>query len=249
MDKLLSNMKLSTTEVKRESKSFEALQQGALVALLSSIGFSFEFKRPERIAAKTSQYITINEVYFNNKPLQFGKTIEGYCQKQFLSEYHSGMSVNELKTIKRRKDLNRSALSLKWLIQYVEQFGHSVKRRSIKSAKKTLQMEKVHEVYYDNTLLYTKESIIEIGRQIHCYIISQFDKKEKGLFFPAYNGYCIDILQQNIYNSSTTDQDNSGNATASIDLKTDEFIVDNDDTLEFLHTPTDHNASFVYNYY
>ena len=112
------------TQLKRESKSFEAIQQGTVLALLNTFGFGFEFKRPERIAEKTLQFLIIVEVFYNGKPLEFGRKIDIYCDEQFQAEIDEKMSINQIKSLKRRRDLNRAALSFNWLIEYVQQFGY-----------------------------------------------------------------------------------------------------------------------------
>ncbi|EDR25269.1 hypothetical protein EDI_034420 [Entamoeba dispar SAW760] len=184
-------------EVKRESKSFEGVQQGVLLALLNSIGFSFEFRRPERFAIKTIQYLVINDVYFNEKKLEFGSVIDEYCDKQYASEIKKDMSSNQIKTIKRRRDLNRAALTFNWLVEYAEQNGYTIHKRSTKSSKKTLQMEKINEISLNGQTIITQTQMNHIGKQMNQYVVSQFVKEEKSSTLPAFHPFSISLLQIN----------------------------------------------------
>ncbi|EAL44309.1 hypothetical protein EHI8A_040820 [Entamoeba histolytica HM-1:IMSS-B] len=198
--------KLTLTEMKRESKSFEALQQGILIAILSSYGYSFDLKRPERMAEKTFQYLTINEVYFNNQPLNFGRIIEEFCEQQFQLDKTEDMTPNQLKIVKRRKDLNRTAISFSWLLQYAEQNGVSFGKRKTKQAKKTVQLPKIYTVTMPNaSIAYTKKEIEEIGASVQNHICSLFVKKQKELFIPAYYQFFNEMLGLNILQANTTE--------------------------------------------
>ncbi|ELP93540.1 hypothetical protein EIN_061050 [Entamoeba invadens IP1] len=185
------------TEMKRESKSFEAIQQGMVFVVLSSFGYSFELKRPERMAEKTFQYLTILEVFKDGVPLNFGTAIDDFCQKQYEMEFDPKMSKGTLKIVKRRKDLNRTALSFSWMLQYCEQSGVLVNKRKTKLAKKTVQLEKVTSITFPSkNLLFEKSQIDEIGTAAHKHLCSLFNKKEKSLVVPAYYPFFLDLLEK-----------------------------------------------------
>lgn len=196
MTQNLKTPKENQTNVKRESKSFEAIQQGTVIALLNTYGFGFEFKRPERIAEKTIQFLIVEEVFYNGKPLDFGKKITQYCDEQFQAELDERMSINQIKSLKRRRDLNRAALSFNWLIEYVQQFGYVTERRSTKSAKKTLQMEKINKIYKRNGYYLTQTEILAIGKEMNSYIISQFVKHEKTAKIKENDTFCLEMMKK-----------------------------------------------------
>ncbi|ELP91030.1 hypothetical protein EIN_267460 [Entamoeba invadens IP1] len=195
MDKILG--KTDMNEIKRESKSFEGVQQGVLIALLNSIGFSFEFRRPERYALKTVQYLIINDVYYEGKKLDFGRVINDYCEKQFKTEVKKEMSINQVKTVKRRKDLNRAALTFNWLVDYAEQNGFIVHKRSTKSSKKTLQMEKINEISAGGFIIVSQSQMNQIGKQMNQYIVSQFVKEMKSSTLQPYHPFSTSLMQTN----------------------------------------------------
>ncbi|KAL7717882.1 TATA-binding protein-associated phosphoprotein [Entamoeba marina] len=190
-----SNPLDSANRIKRESKNLEAIQQGCIIALLNSAGFSFLFKKPERTSVKTIQYFTIAEVYYNSEPLNVGKAVEDYCQKQFTLEFKSDMPQNQVKTIKRRRDLNRAALTFNWLMGYTEQVGYEVIKRKTKVARKTLKMDKIQEINYNGSHIITKENMNDIGLMMNQMILSNFDKNKKNYLLNAYDPHCSQIIQ------------------------------------------------------
>ncbi|KAL7722627.1 Uncharacterized protein QTN25_000240 [Entamoeba marina] len=190
------------TQIKRESKSFEAIQQAFLISLLNVNGFSFSIKKPERFAVKTLQYFTISEVYNNQFPLEFGLKIEEYCSKQYESEQHENMTKNEIKSCKRRKDINRAALSMNTLVQYCESLGFKFKRKQIKGAKTTLQMVKIQSISYGDVLVADTNSINEIGATANNIIATSFSNVTNELYLNPYHNHFLNLLgcQQPLFN-------------------------------------------------
>lgn len=185
------------TVIKRESKSFEAVQQCLFIAILNTHGFGFLIKRPERMAVKTLQLLTINEMYCNDCALDFGSTIERYCEEKYSVEIRNITETNAIKTIKRRRDLNRSALSFSWLLQYAHELGCVIKKRPTKKARKTLKLEKVHEVIFDEKTI-TKADMYRIGTFVNKYITSLFTKSDKEVLFHANDKTIGDYLKDEL---------------------------------------------------
>ncbi|EDR27239.1 hypothetical protein EDI_101600 [Entamoeba dispar SAW760] len=241
-----SNTKLTLTEIKRQSKSFEALQQGMLFALLSNYGYGFRLKRPERMAKKTLQYLTINEVYYNGLPLRFGYSIEDFCERKYQMEQRTEMTTSQLKVVKRRKDLNRTAISFSWLIQLAEQNGISFGKRKTKQAKKTIQLEKIKTVVLPNNLgSYSREQINKIGKAVQKHICSLFDKKEKLLTITPYHQFFINALNLNVQQPSTSTSFGSPKTQIvheHVSVKPDSFVLKLD------YDPIYQDPSFVYTY-
>lgn len=183
------------TQLKRESKNFEAFQEGILLAFLNTQGYSFALKRPERVAEKTYQYLTINELYYKEQPLQFGSKIADFCEKQFELDMDPSLTHSQFKIVKRRKDLNRTALSFSWLIKYAEHHGAVFTKRKTKAAKKTVQLEKITGMTIPKkNCEFDRDQIEMIGRDVQEYIATLFDKNEKELIIPAYHQYFNYIL-------------------------------------------------------
>ncbi|EDR21736.1 hypothetical protein EDI_042410 [Entamoeba dispar SAW760] len=215
-----SNTKLTLTEIKRQSKSFEALQQGMLFALLSNYGYGFRLKRPERMAKKTLQYLTINEVYYNGLPLRFGYSIEDFCERKYQMEQRTEMTT--------------------------KQNGISFGKRKTKQAKKTIQLEKIKAVVLPNNLgSYSREQINKIGKAVQKHICSLFDKKEKLLTITPYHQFFINALNLNVQQPSTSTSFGSPKTQIvhePVSVKPDSFVLKLD------YDPIYQDPSFVYTY-
>ena len=202
------NKKSNLTLLKRESKNYESFQEGILIAYLNTQGYSFALKRPERTAEKTFQYLTINELYYKETALSFGSKINEFCEKQFLNDMSPDLSHSQFKIVKRRKDLNRTALSFSWLIKYAEHHGVSFTKRKTKIAKKTVQLEKIiGMIIPEKKKEYKREQIEVIGKDVQQHIGSLFDKNEKELIVPAYYEYFANVFDKN-YERSENDNGN-----------------------------------------
>lgn len=193
----IDKRKETLTQLKRESKSYESFQEGMLLALLNMYGYSFSLKRPERMAEKTYQYITIVELFYKENPLRFGEQINDFCEKQFLADKTEDLTSSQLKIVKRRKDLNRTALSFSWLIKFAEHHGAVFEKRKTKVAKKTVQLEKITALTIPQMKkTFKKEHIEQIGKDIQQHLCSLFSKEEKILVVPAHYHYFESLLEK-----------------------------------------------------
>ncbi|BFU22134.1 hypothetical protein EHI8A_014660 [Entamoeba histolytica HM-1:IMSS-B] len=188
-------------EIKRHSKSYEAIQQSAVIALMNSIGFTFEFRRPERAALKTIQYFYIQQLFYFDEKVDFEYSIDKFCEDQLAIELQAAHQSACKKTLKRRKDLNRAALTFNYLIKLLESLGYFVSTRPTKSSKKTLQMLKVVDIRLGNELLLNKESVDIIGKEINKYILSLFTKNERNLTLKKFDAKCNEVI---LFNNSFT---------------------------------------------
>ncbi|KAL7719856.1 TATA-binding protein-associated phosphoprotein [Entamoeba marina] len=187
---------LSTTEVKRESKSFEAVQQGVVIALLNYLGYSVEIKHPERLASKTIQFLIVNELYYEGKPLNFGDEVEAICNERYEGEKILAPNPKKVRQTRRHKDINRSALTFNRLLKYVEDRGFTIKRRYTKSSFKTLRMEKITEISVLDKVIIDLEQIHDIGKKINSAIVKTFKKGPyKTTLIEKKNDIILDILQ------------------------------------------------------
>ncbi|EDR29971.1 hypothetical protein EDI_346170 [Entamoeba dispar SAW760] len=164
------------TLLKRESKTYEAIQQGVIIGLLIINGYSIEINAPSRFAIKSLQLFSINEIYFNSIAMKFGITINVSCELGYEEEMKEKGEMDEktkkrvIKNTKRRRDINKSAITFNTMVQMVENIGYKITKRSIKSAKKTIQMIKIKEIGIGEEWKMKEERIQEIGSLINQYI-------------------------------------------------------------------------------
>ena len=223
MDQMIAKRDSShPTELKRDSKSFEAIQQSVIIAILVRHGFSFEFKKPERFSEKSRQFIMINEVYCNGNPLNFGAKIMEYCDSRFNMEYSEGMTYNQMKLISRHKDINKYALMFNWLLSYAEKIGYTFKKRATKVSNKTLQMKKIYEIEIEKKvedndvekmvkMSMKKNDIYELGCKVNEYIVNKL--KVNNLYVSSKEKEIVDMTNAfyvaNLENDNYKPPDNS----------------------------------------
>ncbi|ELP92134.1 hypothetical protein EIN_380910 [Entamoeba invadens IP1] len=197
---------ISTTEVKRESKSFEAVQQAVLIALLNYLGYSIEIKHPERLAAKTIQFLIVNELFYDGKSLGFGEDIESVCNERYEGEKNTAPNAKKVRQTRRHKDINRSALTFNRLLKLVEDHGYTVKRRYTKSSFKTFRMEKITDILLNDKIIIDTAQMNDIGKSVNTVITKTFKKGPyKTTLIEVKNEVIMNILQQVPYfkNSKT----------------------------------------------
>ncbi|BFU20674.1 hypothetical protein EHI8A_017930 [Entamoeba histolytica HM-1:IMSS-B] len=195
---------VSSTEIKRESKSFEAVQQAVLIALLNYLGYSIEIKHPERLAAKTVQFLIVTELFYEGKSLNFGEEIEEICSKRYEGERSAAPNIKKIRQTRRHKDINRAALTFNRLLQLVEKHGYKVKRRYTKSSFKTLRMEKITDILLNEKIIIDTVQINNIGRAVNSVITKTFKKGPyKTTMIEVRNEVLMSILQQVPYFKNT----------------------------------------------
>ncbi|ELP93773.1 hypothetical protein EIN_175600 [Entamoeba invadens IP1] len=200
------------TLLKRESKSFEAIQQGAVLSLLIMNGVEIEIACPSRFASKAMQLFVVNDVITNNTRLGFGNMVEAQCTAQFANdsqEMKSGTDKKKLlKNIKRRKELNRAALSFNSLLALAENFGYVFELKQVKSAKKTLQMSKVRSVRIGNSVILDESNLYSVGVAMNKYVASLCGKGTSVVGLKPYDPVVLSFLGQN--NSTIEDYSSTG---------------------------------------
>ncbi|EDR25492.1 hypothetical protein EDI_273500 [Entamoeba dispar SAW760] len=108
--------------------------------------------------------------------MKFGITINVSCELGYEEEMKEKGEMDEktkkrvIKNTKRRRDINKSAITFNTMVQMVENIGYKITKRSIKSAKKTIQMIKIKEIGIGEEWKMKEERIQEIGSLINQYI-------------------------------------------------------------------------------
>ncbi|EKE38866.1 hypothetical protein ENUP19_0009G0057 [Entamoeba nuttalli] len=197
----------SMKELKRSSKSFEAIQQAVLLGILNVNGFGFRIKRPERRSQKTLQLMLIEALTKENTLIQFEHEIDKKCNELVFKELQecgyydlrpddldtiSSVSVpdekyslEKLKQIKRHRDANRSSLSFAELLQMCEKIGYVFKKRPTKPAKLTVKMSKICSV--SGCVSLGLSEINKIGEAINRNVFERFEKSSSSVDVGAYD--------------------------------------------------------------
>ncbi|ELP85921.1 hypothetical protein EIN_135050 [Entamoeba invadens IP1] len=208
----------------KESKSYEAIQQGILISLLVANGVSIELNCPSRFASKTMQLFVIRDVYINNISIDFGRRVEEECQKQYELDSREmgvksiGKSQDKLvKNLKRRRDLNKAALSFNSIFNLVQNYGYTFDLKQVKGSKKTLQMIKIKNINFNGMVWMNEDEIIRRGTLVNQYITSLCRRGTSSLTFEGYDPQLYQILT-----SQENKQDNYSQETLSGSVMTQE---------------------------
>ncbi|EDR24829.1 hypothetical protein EDI_100390 [Entamoeba dispar SAW760] len=204
----------SMKELKRSSKSFEAIQQAVLLGILNINGFGFRIKRPERRSQKTLQLMLIEALTKENTLIQFEHEIDKKCTDLVSKELqecgytdlrpddidtisslpNEKHDLEKLKQIKRHRDANRSSLSFAELLQMCEKIGYVFKKRPTKPAKLTVKMSKICSV--SGCVSLGLSEINEIGEAINRNVFERFEKSSSSVDVGAYDE-AISIIWKN----------------------------------------------------
>ncbi|ELP93144.1 hypothetical protein EIN_054190 [Entamoeba invadens IP1] len=192
-------------ELKRCSKSFEAVQQALILSLLNVNGVGFKVRRPERRSQKTLQLFLVEELNTKTERILFEKNVDEFCAKFVREELKesnytaltptdvdsiasitraatNGISVERLKQIKRHRDANKTSTSFNWLMERCEKFGYQFKKRSTKPTKYTQKLNKICGVC--GKAVMTMVEISEIGRLVNEIVYKRFEKASSFVQIP-----------------------------------------------------------------
>ena len=186
-------------ELKRVSKSFEAIQQSFVIALLNMRGIGFRFRKPERKSQKTIQTLIIEEISDENGTQNYQELLKQQCAIYTNQELENAGFTNlkqenietiasitklhydehqteVLKQIKRHKDANCLAFAFNWLLDKARANKISFKERSTKPSKLTVQMLKISEADdEENGYHFMKDDIEKFGTEVSRYIAQGFE--------------------------------------------------------------------------
>ncbi|KAL7718705.1 Uncharacterized protein QTN25_004067 [Entamoeba marina] len=225
---------LSMKELKRCSKSYEAIQQAVVLGLLNMSGFGFRVRRPERRSQKTLQLMIIEELLCGNVVVDFDKELNKRCSdyvdRELKEANYKDLSManvesmsaiskvaktskdlEKLKQIKRHKDANKAALSFNELIEKANSLGYYFKKRSTKPAKLTLKMMKISSV--SGNIKLDVPSINHIGKSINLNVFNRFGKENSSVLVPAKDPEIITIFEGMTHSTNDVSTIQKGNST------------------------------------
>lgn len=221
--KTSKNKDKTLRELKRDSKSFEAIQQCFILLLLNINGYSIKFKKPERRSQKTIQLLTVETLIHNNEIIEFRQQNELKCnetvQRELIENKFFALSplniesttaitklnlehdqVEKLKQIKRHKDANMSSLSFNKLFDLCQKLQFEFKKRATKPSKLTIQMYKIQECYQkiknsNGTIVHSfnQQAIETIGKEVNNIIFKRFDDVDQFLLIDGNDSEFVSL--------------------------------------------------------
>ena len=188
----MAKSQLSLKELKRASKSFEAIQQSVFIAILNISGYALRIKKPDRQAQKTIQcvgiesavnVITKEEVMLNNiilaqcDEITQNELVSMNSQLTLTDITDPKNSNPEVKTIKRHREANKSALFMKKLIDMCKDCGCEFVMKNTKQARLTVQMPKITALTFIEKTL-GKTEIMDLGKRVNELLSSLLTKNK-----------------------------------------------------------------------
>lgn len=206
--------------LKRQSKSFEALQQCAVLTILMNHGFGFIFKKPERRSTKTVQSLLITKIILpNKKVIDYEAEIDELCREMAEAELKKigygqlnadniesiaainkvithGYNIEKLKTVKRHKEANKNSLAFNQLLKYLHSLGYHCSTRSSKPASFTQKMIKITGISNVDENGLSKPNKIDIHQEEIEYIGMKMNEYIYNKFIEEENELTIEGNQQ-----------------------------------------------------
>ncbi|ELP89136.1 hypothetical protein EIN_484780 [Entamoeba invadens IP1] len=159
----------------RQFKNQQAYQESYLLALLNQF-FSITLERPGKQSKMTSSMPIVLSLELNGDNYDIKAMAEKQCDLIQKEEVRNGVSE---KTVSRRYKKNVTAFMQTYLFDFCEQLGFVFDSKRSKQSNKTLQVERIENVYFNGNLVATKDEVLEKGRSISQFLFERVDGKKK----------------------------------------------------------------------
>ena len=139
----------------------------------------------------------VNDLFYENTSLNFGDEIEKICNDRYEGEKNDAKTLKKVRQTRRHKDINKAALTFNNLLKILERHGFELKKRYTKSSYKTLRMDKITDVLFEEKIIVDSKQIVSIGKMINSVIVKTFKKGPyKTTMIEGRNPVIINILKQ-----------------------------------------------------
>ncbi|ELP93516.1 hypothetical protein EIN_060510 [Entamoeba invadens IP1] len=152
----------------KKMKNFECYEQAILIALLNQF-CSIKLQKPFKQSVSITSKPEVVTIVLNNEEIAVKKIAETQCKK-----YAQITEVNTItdKTRMRRFAKNRSTFTINFMYDIAFSLGFFFNSVLSKKSSKCLQIERIHEVFYNNVLLLGAEDIVACGEALNDYLFS-----------------------------------------------------------------------------
>ncbi|KAL7715806.1 Uncharacterized protein QTN25_006897 [Entamoeba marina] len=184
--------------LKRKSKGLEAIQQSVLIGFLNTIGYEFQFKKPERLAIQTLQTFNILDVFLNSKSVHFGVAVSEICDNAYNKNKDIHVSTTNSKALQKRMSTNRASSSFNLLVKIAEQNGFMFTIKSSKQPTKTIKMNKFSQVTLPSGDVFSLNDMVYFGTEVNKHISTLLTKGEKIVNVHSHDSQLILLLNRTI---------------------------------------------------
>lgn len=182
-----------------QTKSYQAVQQSAIIGLLNLSGFSFEFRRPERKAIKSCNCLDVIKMEYGQTVIVVDEPIQRLCDAFYDDDIRSDMKGSSNQTLTRRRNINKIAMVLNTLISWVKECGYTVHTKALRSARTTVQINTITDVCFKRKVLMDSNYIHYVGVTVNNYLNSHFISETQRLApYELSHLSCMNQLKRNI---------------------------------------------------
>ncbi|KAL7721873.1 TATA-binding protein-associated phosphoprotein [Entamoeba marina] len=153
---------------KRENKNLESFQQGLLLAILNEFcGVTLEKRRRKSVV--TVGMPSVRYLHFGEDVIDVKQLAEIQCYNAFEEEIQKGKNKQ---TTLRRYEKNKRIFVHNLLLDICIEKGFFFNSKLSKKSAKSLQLERITQVFFNYSLIYNSDEIVSIGGRINDYLSS-----------------------------------------------------------------------------
>ncbi|ELP92235.1 hypothetical protein EIN_118090 [Entamoeba invadens IP1] len=162
-----------TVEREHEFKNDFCYEQAILVLLVNKeYGVSLEKAGKQSVLTTTMPRIA--GIVVNDELIDLKRLSEKQCSLLFNGKEKDGIKE---KTLSRRYSKNKSIFIQNFFIDTLLEKGFFFNSKLSKKSDKTLQLERIKEVYFGKIRIFQKNEIIKVGKQVNDYLSNLVETK------------------------------------------------------------------------
>ena len=159
---------LKYSQNEKETRNYECYQQAILIALVNQI-CGITLQKPFKQATSVVSKPEIISLEFEDYSIKL--RVLGAQQYSYLSEHMDHKEVKQ-KTEQRRVLKNRSHFAINFLFDMCLENGYFFNSKLSKKSSKCTQVERIIDIYFNGTLVFDKQAIIQRGSLINNYLLN-----------------------------------------------------------------------------
>ena len=178
--------KMTSKEKFIKWRNYQTCQEAIYIACLNEF-CEIQLKKPTKKAYVTMQFFQIESLNFSDEDIiQFSKLVQLLVKQRM--EYEVSIGV-EQKTAARRSENYKFSISLNLLNDLLTEFGYVLRdkiyfnsnpKRNVKKKNESQKEsigETIHFIFKNGKILFDKEKIESIGKNINSYLLNLFNDK------------------------------------------------------------------------
>ena len=175
---------------KKDNQDYEMYQQVVLIGLINKYA-EITLERPNKQTKVSISIPKILIISFNEiDSINISSFTEKQCKELCEKEVHDGLSQT---TAMRRLEKNKKVYLLNLLIDIAAELGMKIDSTMSRRSNKSLQVERIQSISMENEFHFTKNQIIEFGKQLNEYYLELLTN-EKTITLPVKDSRIQQIL-------------------------------------------------------